>query len=138
MSTCKIIRNRQLVHHVEYRMDFPGFSFPMFNGAVVPTMTEAGGRIVRCSVEKCSWWENYQMCLQKYGEGEFTKDEWDYWDPAEAKCSCGKTIELFDQYRGACECPRCGQWYNLFGQSLVDPKYWEEDDDEYAGRDDCY
>jgi hypothetical protein len=30
-------------------------------------------------------------------------------------------------------CEKCGQWYNLFGQALVDPEYWEDDD--YYGED---
>ena len=40
-------------------------------------------------------------------------------------------IEMYNAYMGACECPCCGQWYNLFGQSLIDPKYWYEDEDDY-------
>lgn len=36
--------------------------------------------------------------------------------------------ELVNQYQGACPCPKCGQWYNLFGQELINPQYWEEED----------
>lgn len=49
--------------------------------------------------------------------------------PALALCECGNEILLEDQYCGACSCPHCGQWYNMFGNSLKDPKYWY--DDEY-------
>ena len=41
-------------------------------------------------------------------------------------CDCGNEVELWDQYMGACQCEKCGKWYNLFGQELVEPKYWEE------------
>jgi len=47
-------------------------------------------------------------------------------EDAVAECECGKRIELWDQYLGASECPCCGRWHNLFGQTLVDPKYWED------------
>ena len=50
---------------------------------------------------------------------------------AHGTCICGEEVELYDQYRGACQCPKCGRWYNLFGQSLIDPQYWEDDCDEY-------
>ncbi|MDR0818763.1 MAG: hypothetical protein LBN43_04235 [Oscillospiraceae bacterium] len=47
-------------------------------------------------------------------------------------CRCGEHVELHDQYMGACECPKCGQWYNLIGDELVPPEYWEEDNGDYA------
>ena len=42
-------------------------------------------------------------------------------------CRCGETVYLYDQYRAACQCPKCGRWYNLFGQELLPPEMWEED-----------
>ena len=42
-------------------------------------------------------------------------------------CRCGETVYLHDQYRAACQCPKCGRWYNLFGQELLPPEMWEED-----------
>lgn len=42
-------------------------------------------------------------------------------------CRCGEEIELYGSYYGACECPHCGQWYNLFGQELKDPDQWDEE-----------
>lgn len=50
-----------------------------------------------------------------------------YVENATALCSCGEIIELRNQHLGACECPNCGQWYNLFGQTLKNPRHWEED-----------
>ena len=45
---------------------------------------------------------------------------------AKGVCHCGNRIELVDMYYGACQCDKCGQWYNLFGQELLPPKEWEE------------
>ena len=42
-------------------------------------------------------------------------------------CRCGETVYLHDQYLAAFQCPKCGQWYNLFGQELLPPEVWEED-----------
>ena len=37
--------------------------------------------------------------------------------------------KLFNQYLGACECPKCGQWYNLSGQELNPVNTWSQGDD---------
>lgn len=50
-----------------------------------------------------------------------------YTEPARGTCVCGATVILEDQYYGACQCPNCGHWYNLFGQSLLPPDEWEID-----------
>lgn len=49
--------------------------------------------------------------------------------PATGKCACGKTIELINVYMGACDCPHCGRWYNVFGDELKDPRTWKNGDD---------
>ena len=49
-----------------------------------------------------------------------------YKENASGICGCENRIELYDEYLGACECPQCGQWYNLFGQRLNHPDEWEE------------
>ena len=46
--------------------------------------------------------------------------------PAEGICECGKHIRLQEQYLGACQCPYCGRWHNLFGQELLPPEMWED------------
>ena len=48
-------------------------------------------------------------------------------EESHGKCHCGETVWLTNQYMGACQCPKCGQWYNLFGQELNPPDMWEED-----------
>ena len=57
-------------------------------------------------------------------------------DPAHGTCVCGREVELWDEYYGACQC-ECGRWYNLFGQELLPPDQWEIDpsEDDYYGYD---
>lgn len=52
-----------------------------------------------------------------------------YWEPALAVCDCGEEFYLENQWLGACECPNCGQWYNVFGQWLNPPETWPYGDD---------
>ena len=42
---------------------------------------------------------------------------------------CGAEFYLQDEYLGACECPRCGQWFNLFGQEVTNPSSWSSGSD---------
>ena len=76
---------------------------------------------------------NYEACLtdKRLTEGEFTKHEWTYMNPALGLCSCGKEVVLESDYNGAVQC-ECGKWYNVFGQELIDPKYWTEDEDDWG------
>lgn len=46
-------------------------------------------------------------------------------------CHCGERVYLINEYMGACQCGKCGQWYNLFGEELLPPSEWEEEI-EYA------
>ena len=46
--------------------------------------------------------------------------------PAHGTCHCGEEVYMENQYMGACQCPNCGQWYNLVGQELLPPDQWEE------------
>lgn len=72
--------------------------------------------------------DNYNACLtdERLTEPEFTKSERTYIEPAVGKCICGVEVVLECDHAGAVRC-ECGRWYNLFGQELRDPKYWEED-----------
>ena len=70
--------------------------------------------------------EEYPYCFNKLIKSTRT-----YMNPAHGKCSCGTEVYLENQYRGACECPTCGRWYNLFGQQLIDPEGWEDDEYDY-------
>jgi hypothetical protein len=82
-----------------------------------------------------------QMCeraIKNFYDCEATPDTYDRWfeerehtivEPAVGKCVCGGEVELDADfsYHGAVRCEKCGRWYNLFGQALVDPEYWEEE-----------
>ena len=76
--------------------------------------------------------ENYNRVMElaktdAYFEPRIIKQEIRYVENATAICECGTEIELWDQYLAACQCDKCGRWHNLFGQTLVDPEFWEED-----------
>jgi hypothetical protein len=74
--------------------------------------------------------QNFKKCLidDRLTEAEFKVDKHTYMNPAIGKCICGAEVVLDSGYMGAVQC-ECGKWYNLFGQELRDPKYWEEDYD---------
>ena len=71
---------------------------------------------------------NYERCLtdDRLTEPEFKVNKHTYMNPAVGKCICGAEVVLDSDYAGAVRC-ECGRWYNLFGQELRDPEYWEED-----------
>lgn len=73
---------------------------------------------------------NYNNCLNddRLDGPEFKVEKREYMNPAVGKCSCGREVILEADYLGATQCG-CGRWYNLFGQELRDPRYWEEDEE---------
>ena len=76
------------------------------------------------------WWSNYLSCMEnkegRYKKPFIEKRESCYTENAVMQCSCGEKFELCNEYLGTCQCPKCGQWYNLFGQELLPPEMWEE------------
>ena len=121
----KIIRERELQVTKEYYIEFKykddpeaGFCFPA-------TRHGKPDFASMCDEAKA----NYKACLTdpRLTEAEFTEHERTYRAPAIGQCRCGETIELEGDYGGATCCPKCGQWYNLFGQELLPPDQWEED-----------
>ena len=124
----KIIKERAPETIKEYSIDFmykddstSGFSFP--------ALPNGEPDFANMSPESKA---NYQKCLtdDRLEESEFMKREWTYMNPAVGLCSCGKEVILECDHSGAVQC-ECGRWYNLFGQSLIDPKYWYRDEDDY-------
>ena len=71
---------------------------------------------------------NYNNCLNddRLDGPKFKVEKREYMTPAVGKCSCGREVILDADYMGTVQC-ECGRWYNLFGQELKDPRYWEED-----------
>ena len=80
--------------------------------------------------------ENYKYCLAHpekftYAYNELHKHRRWVKDEPYGTCHCGERVYLFNEYMGACQCPRCGQWYNLFGEELLPPEDWEDLDYAY-------
>lgn len=117
-----IIKQRERVRkksyaHVFERDDRSGYSFDCNeDGSVLPMCSEA--------------FDNYADCISGKHADLVYKGVVDYsytvTEPAVGKCACGAEVELTDQYYGACECPSCKRWHNLFGQELNPPDMWEE------------
>lgn len=118
----KIISERRRVEIKEKRIDFDlasdrnsGFTFDADDNF---------NPIFSNEVQK----KNYDECL---GNPDYIGpikhiQRTHYIENAKAICECGKEIELWDQYQGACECDYCGRWHNLYGQTLLSPEHWEE------------
>lgn len=108
-----------------YGEDHGGFCFPC----------DAAGNVLPFKNDDIR--KNYEYCMAHPEEFEtfakVTKYVNRYTEPAHGTCSCGNEVELYDQYYGACQCWKCGRWYNLFGQSLFPPEQWEMDpaEEEY-------
>lgn len=77
--------------------------------------------------------ENYKFCMSHPKNfkrwNKIVTMSCVYREPASGRCACGEHIELIDIYRGACDCPYCGRWYNLFGQEILPPEKWEDETD---------
>ena len=120
----KIIKERTPETITEYFIDYTykddpnaGFRFPA-NKDGTPDMFNM------CAEMQ----ENYDRCQtdESLNGPEFIVDTHTYVSPAVGKCTCGREVVLDCEHGDAVRC-ECGRWYNLFGQSLKDPKYWEED-----------
>ena len=120
----KIIKERTPETIVDYTIEFfykndpdAGFCFPA-NKDETPAFEKM------CTEAKV----NYERCLTdvRLTGPEFTVNKRTYINPAVGKCICGVEVVLECDHSGAVRCD-CGRWYNLFGQELRDPKYWEED-----------
>lgn len=99
-----------------------GFSFPCdeAGNALTEHMTQAGlDNLAYCRANPSKF----------YFAGTFHTRRYTVHDNAHGTCSCGREVILWNQYQGACEC-ECGKWYNMFGQELNPPEYWEDDDYE--------
>ena len=80
--------------------------------------------------------KNYKYCISHPEEYPYAFNEvhkYSRWikDEPYGTCHCGERVYLFNEYMGACQCGKCGQWYNLFGQELLPPSDWEELDYAY-------
>ena len=111
---------------ISYSLDFTneygdGFSFPCNSDGVIEFFNSP-------EAEK-----NYNYCIEHpesfYTFKKLIRHKHQIKIPPHGICSCGREIDLYDEYYGACQCD-CGKWYNLFGQELLAPQYWECDPSE--------
>ena len=125
----KDFKNGEEVKMIEYELVFDdghnnGFGFPCDEDGNVFLLTEEHNDAAR---------ENYKYCMDHKDKfvraGKVIKNEYHYRESNSGICECGKRIELFNQYMGGCECPYCGQWWNIWGQKLNNPKTWSAGDD---------
>lgn len=120
----KNITERHPVEYMEYHIEFTddtgsGFSF---------NATNTGEIILKNDCQR----ENYEYAMSHAEEfsvefNKFVARKFTYIEPATGICSCGNTVVLINEYQGACQCEKCNKWYNLFGQELLNPEFWEED-----------
>ena len=80
------------------------------------------------AAENLAWCKEHPEVFVRFNEVITIRQT--YTEPAHGICKCGEVVILENQYHGACECPKCGQWYNLFGQSLLPPDMWEDELEE--------
>ena len=119
----KIIFERQKMTRVTYALDF---NFPDNDGGYSFDCDEDGNLLPDISIGAL---ENYQKCIDGTYDvvSQGIRKHINSWvENAIGLCNCGQEVELWDSYCSACECEKCGQWYNLSGQMLVPPEQWEE------------
>lgn len=115
----KLISERHPVEVVQYRHNFTLIGEEKGNGYSFPC--HADGSLMKEDENYNYWKDNYERCLQSddYIDEGVEKESYTYTEPAIGKCSCGENITL----SGDVQCPNCGQWYNIWGQSLKEPRF---------------
>lgn len=130
----KIISERHLVTMRYHVIEFDhvdgdgGYSFP----------ADENGNVKFDPKYEVAHRKSYELAMKNHDYcGPFHRiKKHTYTENAKAICECGVEIELWDQYHGACKCKYCGRWHNLFGQTLVNPKFWENDE-QYGENDEA-
>ena len=124
----KDFKRGEYVISVSYELTFDdgcnnGFAFPC---------DKDGNRIINENTSQAAI-DNYNWCMKHPEKFErfnkVIKRKWSYRENNSGICNCGNRIELYNGYLGACECPHCGQWYNIWGQELKNPETWSDGDD---------
>lgn len=121
-----IIRERKKDIKIDYSRDFYlredpncGLTFPWINGELSKDIPLAAKINFQDAIEH----------PEKYKDEGVRKHIHQYIEPPVLQCDhCKEEFDLIDEYMGACQCPKCGQWYNLFGQELLPPDQWGMDE----------
>ena len=121
-------KHGEYVTSIEYTLCFDdgrynGFGFPC----------DENGKLLEDENENPVAWRNYRWCLEHpdkfFRFNKVVSYERSWRENNTGTCHCGKEIELYNEYLGACECPRCGKWYNIWGQELNNPSTWSQGED---------
>lgn len=112
-----------------------GLRFYVDAGGGLEFPCDADGNVKRNQMTEVAI-QNYEDCLkhpEKYPYAFNEVHKYSRWvkDIPYGTCKCGDRVYLLNEYMGACQCGKCGQWYNLFGQELLPPEDWEEVDYAY-------
>ena len=119
-----IISERHTVHVEEYAL-------------VYENSTAPGGFSFTCDKQGTPLWdklpqparENLADCQSGKLNVTFcgVKDySYNYQEPAQIKCDCGRVVTLYGVFENDCE---CGRIYNGFGQVLAPRSQWEWEGD---------
>ena len=120
----EILTKRKLIEKTHYLLDYSdsegaGYAFDCDKyGNPLPFDNE----IIKANYYKClnGEMEGVEFC----GIDEVVSS---YTENAIGKCSCGNVMELENEYFGACECKKCGQWYGVTnGERFHRPDQWQE------------
>lgn len=108
-----------------YVDNYGGFAFPC----------DSEGNILADEMTQAAI-DNYNWCMDPANRDKFkgcfnyVHETFHSWrEPNTGTCHCGNEMVLVSEYLGACECPNCGRWYNIFGQELNNPDTWSQGDD---------
>lgn len=107
----KIIRERNTHTEVAYRIEFTdedgsGFSFPTdLSGKIIYDEDPEIAQAQRDNYDYAM--SDKERFIRQYNE--FVTRRYTVTDNAVGRCRCGEEVELYDQYQGACPCPKCGQ-----------------------------
>ena len=118
----KDLTERKYKYDVEYVLCFDdgradGFAFPCDkDGNVLDGLEPAAQETLRYCLAHPEKFARFNQVVSRV---------WRSIEPARGTCSCGETVVLDNPYIGACQCEKCGQWYNLFGEELLPPEQWE-------------
>lgn len=125
----EIIKERHRVKKVDYSRDFCCNGRNFNEGGCSFPCNENGNLLENLTIQAI---ENFHYCInhpEKYKDMGIKKSAWSYMENAKLKCDCGEVFELYNEYLGACECPKCSRWFNLFGQEVNNPETWKDGDD---------
>lgn len=123
----KIIRERERVTKISYEVNFYTRDTDEICSGYPCT---ENGELKMSEMEQCAI-NNYNKDL-KNPNLYYRVKKWQhtYTENALFRCDCGKEFNLYDSFMGACDCPKCGQWYSILnGQKLNPVETWDKGED---------